>query len=294
MTHHPNFQFLVNLPDHEIDQIISMPPLASAVQNFETSLLLISLKKYPSALACCAMAIESAWKAATHAGQDHKNDFASILGEVNQSFPKNAPTFNLKDFRKLRNDVVHFGYSPKDDESSAQMIFSTGIPVFLLFMESHPNISINVNQSLNPVIFDHLKFVLELNKIGKINSVPAVKSSTILEHSIKRMTLSQSWWQESALDSSLGQQIEFDEKMKIKKLLHDAWHCCEDLICPVCNLNELVVRIDESLIGKRIIKGINAHCVNCDLNLASELLNKLLQCILAESDKEKIFTSYGF
>jgi hypothetical protein len=30
--------------NYEIDQIISMPPLASAVQNFETSLLLISLK----------------------------------------------------------------------------------------------------------------------------------------------------------------------------------------------------------------------------------------------------------
>ena len=294
MSQYPDFQFLTNLADFHFERIEQRPPLASAIQSFETCLHLISLNRFPSALTCCAMAIESAWKAATRTGQDAKTDFATILGEVNSSLPKSSPAFNLKEFRRLRNDVVHFGYSPKDDEVSAKMIFSTGIPVFFLFVNNHPSLAIDINSCLDSDLAGQLNLTLQLNEIGQRKSISAIESSKILSHLIKRTNSNLTIWKESALDgSSLSQQIEFEAKNELKEMLLKFWHCSEEFRCPVCECDDLIVRLEESLLAKGEIKGINAHCVNCDLNLQQDLLNNVLDKNLSRSQKASIFKSYG-
>ena len=62
-TQQPDIQFFTNLDDFKLKNIVQRPPLASAIQSLETCLLLISLDRFPSALASCAMAIESAFHA---------------------------------------------------------------------------------------------------------------------------------------------------------------------------------------------------------------------------------------
>jgi hypothetical protein len=293
-THQPDFQFLTNLADFHFDRIDQRPPLASAIQSFETCLFLISINRFPSALTSCAMAIESAWKAATNAGQENKSDFATILGEVNNIFPSTAPSFNLKDFRKLRNDVVHFGYSPKDDEISAQMIFSTGIPVFFLFVKSHPNLSIDLHSCIEPDIADQLSLTLKLNTIGNKRTVSSIESSKILSHMIKRMNSNLTIWQESALDDgNLSQHLEFEAKTELKNMLLRNWHCSETIRCPVCEENDLIVRLEEEQISKGNLHGINAHCIHCDLNLQAPLLNIFLQKSFGKEQRDKILESYG-
>ena len=294
MIQRPDFHFLTNFSDEHFDRIDQRPPFASAIQSFETCLFLISINRFPSALTCCAMAIESAWKAATNAGQENKSDFATILGEVNNFFPSSAPSFNLKDFRKLRNDVVHFGYSPKDDEVSARMIFATGIPVFFLFVKSHLSLFIDLHSCIEPDLGEQLNLTLELNKIGKRQAISTIESSVMLRHMIKRMNSNLTIWQESALDDhSLSQQIEFEAKSGFKDMLLKDWHCSEAIRCPVCEWDDLVVRFEENQLSEGNLTALRAHCVNCDLNLPPAMLNQILERILSKDKREEILSSYG-
>lgn len=286
-------RLFTNLMDFELDYIIQKPPLASSIQSIETCLLLISMDRFPSALASCAMAIESAWKAATNTGQDYKGDFAKILGEVNLVLPKSAPSFNLSNFRKLRNDVVHFGYSPKDDESSARVLFQTGIPVFFMFLANHKGLALDLESSLHQELHEQLQLTLNLNQANKPNNISAIESSQILRHLIKRMSSSLTIWQESASEVDLGQQIEFEAKAELRKLLLRNWHCSESLNCPACKEDDLIVRLEEEQISKGNLHGINAHCINCDLNLHAPLLNIFLQKSIGKEQRNKILKSYG-
>jgi hypothetical protein len=287
-------QFFTNLYDFELNNIIQRPPLASAIQSLETCLLLISLDRFPSALASCAMAIESAWKAATNTGQDYKGDFAKILGEVNIVLPKSAPSFNLTKFRNLRNDVVHFGYSPKDDEASARMLFSTGIPVFFMFLANHKDLTLDLESCLHPDLHDQLQLTLSLNQAHQQKNISAIESSKILRHLIRRMNSNLTIWQESAFDEgNLSQHLEFEAKTALKNMLLRIWHCSETLRCPVCEENDLIIRLEEEQISKGNLHGINAHCINCDLILQAPLLNIFLQKNLNKEQRNKILESYG-
>jgi hypothetical protein len=294
-TQHPDIQFFTNLVDSELNNITQKPPLASAIQSLETCLLLISLDRFPSALASCAMAIESAWKAATNTGQDFKGDFANILGEVNLALPKSAPSFNLKEFRRLRNDVVHFGYSPKDDEASARMLFSTGIPVFFMFLANHKDLNLDLESCLQSGLHDQLQLTLNLNQAHLKKNISAIESSQILRHHIKRMILNLTIWQELALEEeNLSQQIEFESKSKFKEMIKKRWHCNEELRCPVCDFTELIVRLDETSIANGKLKGTASHCVNCDLNLQPTILNHFIDISLTSDEKAVILRGYGY
>ena len=297
MSDRPEFKFLVNFPENAYDIIEKKPPLGSSIQNFETCLLLISLERYPAALTICATALESAWKAANGEGIDCKVDLHKIYGEINAALPKDDPSFDLKAFRHLRNDIVHWGFSPKDDERSAKMIFETGIPVLFSYIKNHPSLDVDFKTWLDSDLFEHLRLTLDLNKKGRRHHIPAIESSTTLRHQIERMTLRQTMWQESALDDEpYSQQLEFEVKQHMKEWMFENWHCHEEFRCPVCTYHQLVVELDEASLKNRILKGVRARCINCDLffpNRSNYLLNILLEEQLSHSDKEQILVRYG-
>jgi hypothetical protein len=135
---------------------------------------------------------------------------------------------------------------------------------------------------------------LQLNTIGQKRSVSSIESSKILSHMVKRMNSNLTIWQESALDDgNLSQHLEFEAKTELKNMLLRNWHCSETIRCPVCEENDLIVRLEEEQISKGNLHGINAHCINCDLNLQAPLLNFFLEKDLNKEQKSKILESYG-
>jgi hypothetical protein len=111
---------------------------------------------------------------------------------------------------------------------------------------------------------------------------------------IKRMNSNLTIWQETALDDgNLSHQIEFEAKTELKNMLLRNWHCSETLRCPVCEENDLIVRLEEEQISKGNLHGINAHCIHCDLNLQAPLLNIFLQKSFGKEQRDKILESYG-
>lgn len=298
MTERTHFIFFTNLADFQFELLRKNPPLASALQSLETCLLLVSLNRYPSALASCAMALESAWKAASKKGPEKNDNFAEILGDINTTLPKEAPSFDFKNFRILRNNIVHFGYTPKDDDLAAKLIFSIGLPAFFLYTQSHPELHIDFISSLDPDLFDHLNVVIKING-GDATSknISAVNSSLILRHWIKRSLINEPMWQDDALNQhNLSGLIEFEVKEELRKMLHDGWKLCEDFRCPVCDQEQLVVQLDSAEIEKGLISATKGHCLNCDLNFqpgGNYLLNYFINRNLGVEEKEKILKSYG-
>lgn len=110
---------------------LSRPPLASSFQHLETSFLLIGMRRYPHALVSCASAVESAICAQFNFGADDRWMLNDLLKLARKNFPADFDFSedDLKDFRDKRNKIIHFGFSPKDDEASAELLLKTGYPL---------------------------------------------------------------------------------------------------------------------------------------------------------------------
>src|SRR5437588_473581 len=104
--------------------LLNRPPLASSLQNLETSFLLLAVWRYPHGLVSCASAIESALKAAFN---KRRKGFGELLKLANAELPGDVfSQADLDEFRDKRNEIVHYGFSPKDDEISAVLLLKTG------------------------------------------------------------------------------------------------------------------------------------------------------------------------
>jgi hypothetical protein len=111
------------------------------MQSVDSVLLLIGLNRYPHALATCASAIESVIKASRvgialgrSGGPRELIDAARNSASDLAAFPKDA----LDHFRKARNRITHYGFSPKDDPESVGLLIEVGFPFLgLCFRHLH-------------------------------------------------------------------------------------------------------------------------------------------------------------
>jgi hypothetical protein len=106
-------------------------PLASSLQSLESAFFLLALGRFPGALVSCVSAWESAIKAKLRIPpDDDRTPLAKSLATVREShqglmrFDKEK----LKQFRETRNRIVHYGFSPHDDEECGRLLLETGLP----------------------------------------------------------------------------------------------------------------------------------------------------------------------
>ncbi len=122
----PSFVFFRATPA----DMMKHPPLASSLQSFETCLFLIALERFPGALAACATAVESVIKAKLGMPPGDRVQLWELLKEIR----RRCVSLRLYDesklarFRETRNRVVHYGFSPRDDERCAVELLETGLP----------------------------------------------------------------------------------------------------------------------------------------------------------------------
>ena len=110
----------------------SNPPLVSSLQNLESSLFLIALRRYPHALVTCVAAIESVIKAKFKIPADSNNNLVDLLERARGQFPQHVG-FDSKlvtQMREQRNKLSHFGFSPNDDETSAKLLLDVAFNFF--------------------------------------------------------------------------------------------------------------------------------------------------------------------
>lgn len=114
--------------------MLKHPPLASSLQTFETCLFLIGIHRYPSALVSCGTAWESVIKAKLAISPKGGSTAEQLLKRIRSLAPalQAFDESKLDLFRRKRNSVVHYGFSPKDDEECVVLLLETGFPFLTL------------------------------------------------------------------------------------------------------------------------------------------------------------------
>ncbi len=296
----PKLVFFRDKPENLRD----LPPLASSLQHLETSFLLIALKRYPHALVSCASAIESAIKSSLGKGPKEKNDFKQLMDSAFREFANftNLSEVAIKDFRDKRNEIAHYGFSPKDDEISAYHLLNAGFPLIEQCYEAFFQFSLIGNEKyhggLLPEIAHHLLVAKNVfsKKRDKAHSAYCFSSfSHLIRFNIQRWMLSD--WQKDILFSEIESGWKsWEIKHKQKEDLTSKFGASWVFDCPVCNdVESFVCDLDVENLKKRegiIKRGI---CVNCgfvvsndDHFLADELFKEQIN-----QQETSILSEYG-
>ncbi len=179
---------------------LAQPPLASALQTFETALINLALGRYPTTLVLTVSALESLIKAyrKTAAPQTIGADGKKVRDEYllklwedlaaeKDSKPRTAkfPRESVEKLGWKRNRMVHYGYSPEDDMECVERLLDVGFPLFdailadcfdfhLGFHSLHPTASTPDELSVT----DRAKCGLLLDYASEWTKVFALRSAT--------------------------------------------------------------------------------------------------------------------
>lgn len=253
--------------------------LTSSLQNFESSLFLIALQRFPHALNACASAIESALKG--RPGYSKKRQtFQELLVGAQREFPGLAfPQTNLDEFRELRNRFVHHAFSSSDSSVAASALLSTGLP--LLISTYDAAYRFDLPDALVPPFGAQLTTAIDV--FGRSNQTPldSVTTLSVLGH-LTRWSIRDSMmspWELEAVDPSqvYDLQLEITERLcdRAERQLDPAWR----FDCPVCESPDaLVCQLNDEALARKQIELLACFCAECGLRLspsAGPLLNAL-------------------
>lgn len=268
----------LNLSEPQRQSIEKAPPALSALQSFETFLLLTAINRHPQAMIFLASAIESAAKSVLRLGPNDVRDLAKLNMEINKLVPKGELlrlTDTLEEFRNKRNHIIHFGCSPDDDDLSIRFSFGTAVPLLNMWFDVEHGVSIF--SSLYEELGDILKISVDLiqdqrqKKFDRKQLIKGVQRWIIFHTRESYLTK----WELSVLDSdasTCGTSMKsgFDYRDRVRENLvygEDR----EEFDCPICKQDKsFLVSMDyEALSGPnpRLVP-LAGTCVWCDFYIS--------------------------
>jgi hypothetical protein len=286
-TREPKFHFFRATPP----ELLARPPLASSLQSLETTFFLLGLQLYPSALVSCATAWESVIKAKLGLAPDDGTKLAKLLGDIREGHPalKNHERPKIDDFRRVRNRIVHYGFSPKDDRECGLHLLETGFPFLFSMYRELFDFHVNwhdIRQDLDdfmklsddeksragllPEVADQVQIVNEMHRLnhGLPDFDPLVcftAFSHFIRVGIKDGQRTNAEKRLSGMADSSGMRFDAEEtekKLWKNEIKGESW----DFDCPICNGAEsLVVFMDESSLARGEVKLTRGVCVSCHL-----------------------------
>lgn len=253
---------------------LNLPPLASSLQNLETSFLLLAMRRYASALVSCASAIESSMKAALK--DRGRTKLVSLLQQANSAFGANAfSDEELNEFRTMRNAIVHHGFSRKDEETSARVLLRTGYPLLEQCYRTFFDYSLKRREEeyggLLPNLDRHLEVAEDVYL--KVKDTPRLECSYCfipLGHEVRLMIQNSmlSSWQLEVLqnEESTGDQSWALQDAYKNQLLRESFANVWEFDCSVCGHYEtFVCELDDEALENKDIRLKRAVCVQCGL-----------------------------
>jgi hypothetical protein len=250
------------------------PELASSLQHLETSFLLIAMGRYPHALIMCASAIESALR---EAAREPKWTLDKLLGWANDRLRPEAVMRReeLAEFRKMRNQVIHSGFSAKDDEVCATLLLRTGYPLIEQCYDTFHHFRLKRSKEGYGGLVPDIDLQLDIAehvyaRAMDIEGLHFTYCFRAFGHEIRWQV--RDWalsdWQRDVLsgEEQTGDRIwEFQRRQKheLSRVLNDPTWAFK---CPICGDYEgLVCEIDEACLDRGELRLIRGVCVNCGL-----------------------------
>ena len=299
MRSEASFEFFRKLP-------VGLEPdsLIASLQAFETALFLIALDRFPHALTSCTFAVEAALKASPRCKAASKGLLDVIVAARKASPAIEAfPREDLDHLRKKRNEIVHSGFSPKDDNISADLLLKVGIPFLsCCCQEFH---SFDLPDALLPEIAEQIRIASAVYR--RRQSAPDQPGDTeqdvtycfrALAHLIRwscRDSFSSSWELKALRHAEeVGAKFEHtaDESGDLERLFRCPWR----FDCPICGEYQGVVAdLDEDALIEGTIRPARLVCPSCALVVRREhkfLAEELLMPDLP-AEEAAILKDYG-
>ena len=284
----PSFVFFRATPT----DMMKHPPLASSLQSFETCLLLIALGRFPSALASCAAAVESLIKAKLGTPPEDEVKLWKLIQEIRQLCPslRLFDETKLDRFRETRNRVVHYGYTPKDDEVCAVELLETGFPfleksygeLFGFDLMSKPGNERTVG--LEPKMREQYQVCREVyRRARELRGIGYRYCFDSLAHCVRfelkgiTMTVTE----RSLMEIEEERGVKFEHEERAKKRIERAFKGpTREFDCSICDgQSTMIAELDEEALRSKRVSVRRCLCVSCEMlvsdgspYLADELL----------------------
>ena len=284
------------------------PPLASSLQSFESALISIRFGRFPDALVQLVTAWESCIKAALRIPETTEMGLDCLLQEIQKDKPS-LHIFSPKKLaacRKARNRIIHYGFSPEDDEESARLILETGVPFYEELLQRYfghwltwqsasgtarqidelPEILLG-KVLLLPQIGDNLHLAREYyRKVIKVfRSVESRNAYILLAHELKRShDPSCSISEGAAIGNSQVSGALFESQCKVAQWWDDhfGYGNCQWFDCPICGEpGGFVASFAKGAVSRGEFRFHMGHCVACDLHVPDSAV-QLIELILED------------
>jgi hypothetical protein len=268
---------------------------------------------YSQAHWCCALQLGKALlKAKLAIGPEVRGiTLEKMLNDIRPHFgPLQSYDSNKIDaFRKTRNHIVHFGFSPKDDQKCAMLLLDAGLPFlnlcyqvlfdfFLDWQEIRPGApefsSLSLEEmnkaGLLPEVAKQLRFARDIyrlaNKVADINYVSCFGSLIhFIRLGLKETARTESEWEIIDRADTHGTKFELEQKSKedLERLLDPSWL----FDCPICNgVDSLVAEINEAKLVSGEVVSERCACVQCGF-VVGKGAPYISQALLAEAIVQK-------
>jgi hypothetical protein len=203
----------------------------------------------------------------------------------------------LERFRHSRNRIVHYGFSPQDDEKTAALLLDTGFSFLSACYQEF--FGFDLKKALEREIVDQLWIALDVYQRAKLLAgFRASSCFSAFGHLIRtgvRQSLMHQWESEATIHAEeVG--IKFDHTEKRKGKLERAFGAAWAFNCPICrDIETFVCELDESDLEKAVVTVKRGECASCGLVVPREcpLLGNALCSQQLMATSEKILAEFG-
>jgi hypothetical protein len=224
---------------------------------------------------------------------------ADKLYEQTASAYPALPAFDsgdLKTFRLTRNRIVHYGFTPRDDEETATLLLKTGLPFLSACYREFFNF--DLLNGLVAYFGEQLRIALEVYQRAK--AIPDIRYSfsfSAFAHLI-RLSMGQSLMADWENDASvhayeIGMKSEGCERQKkaLEVTFGEAWV----FDCPVCDdIHTFVCELDVDRLNDRAVVLKRAGCASCGLRIPNmPFLADALVCEEVARKRSEILRDFG-
>jgi len=174
---------------------------------------------------------------------------------------------NLDTFRFTRNRIVHYGFSPRDDEETATLLLKIGLPFLSACYREFFNF--DLLNGLAVEFGEQLRIALDVYQRAK--DIPDLRYSSCFSafaHLVRwsvRQSLVADWENDASLRAEeIGTKYESCERQKnaIERVFGAPWL----FDCPICDgVGTFVCELDEDRLDDRAIALKRAACASCGL-----------------------------
>lgn len=294
-TKRPQLHFFRATPK----ELTSRPPLASSLQSVESSFIFISHARFPHALVTCASAIESSIKAALRIPPTKKRTATWLYEKAAERWGslESFDDRDLRQFRDTRNDIVHYGFSPRDDEKAAVLLLNIGFPFF-----EACNREFFGRGLVDSLAFDYGENLrVALSTYQKAKDRPNLQFARCFDAfaHLLRWSLRESLmpdWERNAVARAKSYGAPFESSEASKRKLDRIFGATWAFDCPICDeVNTFVCELDPDRLEEHTIRLERALCTNCNLVLKGmPFLAEALVGAPVETERMAILREYGY